>query len=120
MFVIDSYIEINEEDRMPYKVYGIYDSKELAIKALNKLNNYFQNNYNDNILYVWNFGDGFTIQFTYVELDDMDFEHVAGLCYEVREISAPNSILITTPNSIGAVIQKTIAGIHNIMFSDND
>ena len=113
MFVIDSHIEVNEEDSIPYKVYGVYDSKELAIKALNELNNYLQDNYGDNIFYVWNFGDGFQIQFTYVEPDDMDFEHVAGLWYEVREISTPDSILITTPNSIGAVI-------HKIMFPDND
>lgn len=111
MFIIDSYIEVNEEDRIPYKVYGVYNSKELAIKALDELNNYLQDNYGDNILYVWNFGDGFTIQFTYVEPDDVDFEHVAGLYYEVKEISDPDSILNTTPNSIGAVIYKMINAI---------
>lgn len=113
MFVIDSCIDVNDEVRIPYKVYGIYNSKELAIKALNELNNYLQDNYGDNILYVWEFDDGFSIQLEYVESDDIDFEPVAGLYYEVKEISTPDSILNTTPNNIGAVL-------HKIMYPNND
>ncbi len=114
IFVIDSYIDIDEETRIPYKVYGTYNSKEQAIEELTKIKNHLQDNYADNFVHAWNFNDGFSIQFTYIEPDDYaDFEQVAGLSYEVREISTPDSILNTTPNGIGAII-------HKIMFQDND
>lgn len=106
MFVIDSYIDIDEECRIPYKVYGIYNSKEQAIKALTKLNAHLQDNYGDNILYAWDFADGFSLQLTYTEPGDEDFEQVAGLFYEVKEISNPDSILSVSPNNIGYIIQK--------------
>ena len=106
MFVIDSQIDINEEDSIPYKVYGIYDSKEQAIEALAKLNNHLKENYGNDIFYVWDFGDGFEIQFTYVEPGDADFKQVAGLYYKIKEISAPDSILNVSPNNIGHTIQK--------------
>lgn len=113
MFIIDSCIEICEDDSIPYKVYGIYNSKELAIKALNELNKYLQDNYADNIISVWNVADGFAVEFSYIEPGDTDYKQYASLYYEVRELSTPDSILNTTPNGIGTFI-------HKIMFPDND
>ena len=106
MFVINSCIDIDEENRIPYKVYGIYNSKEQAIKALAKLNNHIQDNYGDDILDLYDFTDGFSLQFTYIEPGDVDFEQVAGLHYEIKEISTPDSILNVSPNNIGHIIQK--------------
>ena len=113
MFVIDSYIEIYEDDMIPYKLYGIYNSKELAIKALDELNNYLEDSYADNIISVWNITDGFAIRISYIEPGDTDYKQYANLYYEVKEISTPDSIFNMTPNGIGAVI-------HKIMFPDND
>lgn len=114
MFVIDSYIELYEEDTMPYKMYGIYNSKEQAIEELTKIKNHFQDNYANNILSVWNLGDdGFALKFTYIEPGTVAFKQVASLYYEVKEMYTPDSILNVSPNNIGSFIQK-------IMFPDND
>ena len=112
MFVIDSYINIYE-DEIPYKMYGIYNSKEQAIEELTKIKNHFQDNYANSILDVWNFGDGFALKFTYIEPGTVAFKQVASLYYEVKEMYTPDSILNVSPNNIGSFIQK-------IMFPDND